>query len=67
MQTTIKVEGMTCEHCEKAVTGALKELDGVEEVQVDLATGNVEVSTSKEVSREAMADTIEDQGYDVVS
>ncbi|MFZ0370469.1 MAG: copper chaperone CopZ [Halobacillus sp.] len=67
MQTTIKVEGMTCEHCEKAVTGALKELDGVEEVQVDLTTGNVEVSTSKEVSREAMADAIEDQGYDVVS
>lgn len=67
MQTTIKVEGMTCEHCEKAVTGALKELEGVQDVQVDLNTGKVDVSTNKEVSKEAMADAIEDQGYDVVS
>lgn len=40
MQATIEVKGMTCGHCEKAVEGALKELDGVSKVEVHLNTGD---------------------------
>lgn len=65
MQTTLKVEGMTCGHCEKAVKGALEELQGVEKVDVHLDSGNVEVSHSG-VQEEKMKEAIEEQGYDVV-
>ncbi|WP_163526152.1 copper chaperone CopZ [Halobacillus ihumii] len=68
MQTkTIQVEGMTCAHCEKAVKGALKELNGVESVYVDLETGKVNVTYEDGISESEMNEAIEDQGYDVVS
>lgn len=66
MQTTLKVEGMTCGHCEKAVKGALEELQGVEKVDVHLDSGSVEVSHSG-VLEGKMKEAIEEQGYDVVS
>lgn len=68
MKKTIKVQGMSCGHCEKAVTDALKELDGVKEVNVHLDTGNVDVTYDEEkVTNEAMEESIEEQGYDVVA
>jgi copper chaperone len=36
--TTLKVEGMTCGHCQKAVKEALERL-GAQNVEVDLKTG----------------------------
>jgi len=35
-QTTLKVEGMTCNHCKMRVEKALQGVSGVEGVQVDL-------------------------------
>ncbi|MGV2622502.1 UNVERIFIED_CONTAM: cation transporter [Halobacillus marinus] len=67
MEKTLKVEGMTCGHCEQAVKGALKEIDGVEEVAVHLDSGDVEVKAADHVSEAAMVEAIEEQGYDVVS
>lgn len=62
---TIKVSGMTCGKCEKAVKDALYALDGVENVEVSLETGNVDVQHNS-VSQEQLENAIEDQGYDVV-
>ena len=36
---TYQVTGMTCEHCVHAVTGELKNLDGVTAVTVELVPG----------------------------
>jgi copper chaperone len=41
MNLTFQVEGMSCNHCKMAVTNALKELDGVEKVEVSLEKGTV--------------------------
>jgi copper chaperone len=38
---TLKVEGMSCDHCAKAVTKALSDLSGVTKVKVDLKTASV--------------------------
>ncbi|GGE34050.1 copper chaperone CopZ [Pullulanibacillus camelliae] len=63
---TLDVQGMTCGHCKAAVTGALKDLSGVKEVEVDLDTGKVDVTYENgKVSVEQMKEAIEDQGYDV--
>lgn len=63
----LNVNGMSCSHCEKAVTKALKALDGVADVRVDLAgkTVTVDYDAGKATSDEFKA-AIEDAGYDVV-
>ena len=40
----IKISGMTCASCVKAVERAVKKLDGVESVQVNLATEKATIS-----------------------
>lgn len=42
-KTTLKVEGMTCNHCVMAVTNALEELEGVVRAEVSLEEGKAEV------------------------
>ena len=43
---SIKIKGMSCQHCVMAVTKALTALDGVKDVKVDLKSG---VATYEEV------------------
>ncbi|TCT19118.1 copper chaperone [Melghiribacillus thermohalophilus] len=67
MEITLNVQGMSCGHCEKAVRGALTALDGVESVTVHLDSGKVDVTYDEsKVTKEKMAEAIEEQGYDVV-
>ncbi|WP_026908770.1 copper chaperone CopZ [Paucisalibacillus globulus] len=67
MQTlTLDVRGMTCGHCKMSVEGALNTLEGVSNVEVDLATGKVNVTYDEsKVTLEKMQEAVEDQGYDV--
>ncbi|MDC3417310.1 copper chaperone CopZ [Aquibacillus salsiterrae] len=63
---SLDVKGMTCGHCKMAVNGALKDIDGIENVDVNLETGKVEVSYDEaKVDESKMKEAIEDQGYDV--
>lgn len=65
-KTILNVHGMSCSHCERAVTNALKELNGVSEVKVNLnnKTVTVEFDSSK-VSIDKLKETIIDTGYEV--
>ncbi|WLR61857.1 copper chaperone CopZ [Guptibacillus hwajinpoensis] len=66
-QTTLKIEGMTCDHCKAAVTTALKELEGVSEVNVNVEEGTAKVSyNASSVSVLEMNEAVEEQGYDIV-
>lgn len=68
--TTLHVAGMTCEHCEKAVTAELLAVPGVERVTVFLNPGGVsevEVTSSQSVSADALAQAIEEAGYELAS
>ena len=65
MNQTFNVQGMTCGHCEKAVTRALKQLDPQAEVKIDRAANKVEVDSSQ--ARDALAKAIADEGYVVVA
>ncbi|KMM36345.1 copper chaperone CopZ [Guptibacillus hwajinpoensis] len=65
-QTTLKIDGMTCGHCKSAVTTALKELEGVSGVEVNLEEGTATVSyDDSSVSVSAMNEAVEEQGYDI--
>ncbi|QCB47602.1 cation transporter [Hydrogenophaga sp. PAMC20947] len=65
MNQTFTVQGMTCGHCEKAVTTAIKTLDPQAQVSIDRANNRVEVTT--EQAREAVAAAIQEEGYSVTA
>ena len=66
MATTLKVKGMSCQHCVMSVTKALGQLEGIKNVQVDLAKGEVRFDNTKEVASDRIEKAIEDAGYEVV-
>ena len=65
MNQTFTVQGMTCGHCEKAVTVAIKTLDPQAQVTIDRAQNRVDVTT--EQPREAVAAAIQEEGYEVIA
>ena len=66
MQTKLKVEGMSCSHCENAVKNAVSAINGVTNVEVDLKNGFVLVTHDANVTESIIKNEIEEQGYDVV-
>ncbi|MBC1730806.1 CopZ family metallochaperone [Listeria seeligeri] len=63
---TLKIEGMTCGHCEARVEKALAEVDGVTNAKVSLeeGTATVEFETGK-VTEDSLINAVEDAGYEV--
>jgi len=53
--TTFTVKGMSCGHCVKSITNAIKTLDPTAAVAVDLARGRVEIESTKSDSELAAA------------
>lgn len=64
MNQTFNVQGMTCGHCEKAVTQAVQSLDPQAQVKIDRPAGKVEVQSMQ--PRDAIAKAIAEEGYEVV-
>ena len=63
---TIKIKGMSCRHCVRAVTEALKEIEGVKNVSVDLAAGEAAFEETKPVDIEVLRERIKEAGFDLV-
>ena len=61
MSTELNISGMTCGHCQTAVTNALKNVPGVEDVQVDLQTGKAVVEG--QVDPQALLAAVTEEGY----
>ncbi len=57
------VRGMSCNHCVMAVKKALTSIDGVNSVDVELATGQVTVNFTDAVDDAVVAEAIQDAGY----
>jgi copper chaperone len=60
-QTQLNIDGMTCEHCVKAVRGALERTPGVEKVDVDLKAGSATVEGAAET--QLLLQAVENEGY----
>jgi copper chaperone len=63
MNQLFSVEGMTCGHCEKAVTKALLTLDPQARITIDRSQNKVQVDSEK--PREKLRQVIADEGYSV--
>lgn len=66
MKKKILVEGMSCAHCVKHVKEALSELDGVTNVEVNLAAKSAVLEASVDVDDEKIRFAVDDAGYEVV-
>ena len=60
------VAGMTCSHCEMAVTAELSKLDGVTRVAADAASGTVITESVETLPLDAVAAAIDEAGYRLV-
>ena len=63
--TTLQVQGMTCGHCERAVTQAVQQVDPGAAVRIDREAGTVAVDST--APREALAAAIAEEGYTVAA
>ena len=62
---TVRIKGMTCQHCVKTVKKALEEIDGIADVAVDLATGEVTFEETRPVDGDLMREKIKKAGYEL--
>ncbi|WP_180683781.1 heavy-metal-associated domain-containing protein [Tepidicella baoligensis] len=63
MEHVFTVQGMTCGHCEKAVTQALRGVDPQAEVRIDRQAQRVQVRS--DLPRDTLAHAIAEEGYQV--
>ena len=62
----LNITGMTCEHCVKSVTNALKEVPGVADARVNLET-NSAVVEGENFDTKALIAAVEEEGYEAVT
>lgn len=61
---SLEIRGMTCGHCERAVTKALQDVEGVSRVEVSLEKGEARVEASPDADPLKMVAAVEEEGYD---
>ncbi len=66
MKTILKVEGMSCQHCENRVKTTVAEIAGVKSVEVNLAEKTVAIEHEESVTVETLSSCINEQGYNVI-
>lgn len=65
MKKTISIRGMYCPNCEKRVAAALWQLEGVEEVRVDYASGEAEIKSRKALDMDKLGALLHESGYEL--
>ncbi len=65
--STFQVEGMSCGHCVSSVQAEVSAIAGVSAVAVDLATGEVTVTSDAAIDGDAVRAAVEEAGYALTS
>ncbi|MFD7901638.1 heavy-metal-associated domain-containing protein [Kitasatospora sp. NPDC059722] len=63
---TYTVTGMSCGHCENAISEELSALTGVTEVAADAKAGTVTVSSAAPLDDEQVRAAVDEAGYELV-
>jgi len=58
----LTIEGMTCEHCVRAVDGRLRQTPGIEVSAVTIGSADLHYDSAR-MNVEQIADVIADEGY----
>ena len=67
MAITLKIDGMHCGGCVRSVEKAAASVEGVSNVRVDLAKGELTADLDRPDRADSLAAAIEDTGFDVVA
>lgn len=62
---TIKIKGMSCSHCVKTVTAALKAVEGVDHVKVSLEKGEAAFEEMKPVDMSLIRENVRKAGFEI--
>ena len=65
--TVYKVSGMTCGHCESAVSQEISALNGVTAVAAVAETGEVTVTSAAVLDEDAVRAAVDEAGYELVA
>jgi copper ion binding protein len=65
MKTQLNIEGMSCEHCVRAVTEALQGIAGVKKAKVNLKAKKADVDHADTVGLDALKAAVEEAGFTV--
>src|SRR6516162_9066852 len=65
MITRARIDGMSCQHCVRAVFTALGAVDGI--TRADVRIGSIEIEHSGQVTPEQLRNAIEVAGYRLVA
>jgi len=60
-----KISGLTCEACVKLITSRVKKITGVQDVTIDLKTGDAHVSSSDEINLDQIKQSLANTTYQV--
>jgi copper ion binding protein len=64
---TYTVSGMTCGHCVSSVREEVGELDGVTSVEVELASGRLDVTAEQLLDTASVRAAVQEAGYEVIT
>lgn len=67
MQKKLTIEGMSCGHCVMHTEKALRGLEGVDEVKVDLNAKSAIVTANRAIPDEEFKKAVADAGYSVTA
>ncbi|MCC6347607.1 MAG: heavy-metal-associated domain-containing protein [Nitrospirales bacterium] len=64
-EMTVRIEGMSCQHCVARVKKALDALQGISRAEVSVGSASVDIDEAK-IRREDVEAAIEKAGYKVI-
>jgi copper chaperone len=62
---TLKIKGMSCQHCVRAVSKVLDEIEGIEDVNIDLGRGEATFTEVKPVDQDLLRERLRKAGYEL--
>lgn len=66
-ESVFTVSGMTCGHCVSSVTEEISQIDGVQNVAVELDSGKVTVTSAQPVAEDDVRAAVTEAGYTLVA
>ncbi|MEV0171967.1 heavy-metal-associated domain-containing protein [Streptomyces sp. NPDC050803] len=66
VSATYKVSGMSCGHCEGAVSGEISEIPGVSSVKAVASTGEVTIVSDGALREEDVRAAVDEAGFELV-
>jgi copper chaperone len=66
-EASYTITGMTCEHCVRSVTEEVGQLDGVQQVDVDLESGRLTVTSQDPLALDDVSAAVAEAGYELAA